>query len=1249
MAVRTEVLQRFGFCCMVLLATLTARVNAAEDAPLFSLDRFEASTRQGPPSPQGEPVPHFLPEDPNERRPPSRTARQRAATMDSGLLEALRLEVQQQRTGTVRLNLFADTSLNAVFERTAPTASGYTLTGRIEGQPASTVVLAVNGEFMSGMVWTAEGIYTIEAIGDATAIRQASSAAFGQCLTAERAPRDLIRRQLPPSPAPSSATPADDGSVIDVLVVYPSLVRRTKGGHRAMRAVIDRDVAFTNAAYRDSGALQRINLVAAVELAYAEAEEDTDMYRLLDHLVDPTSGYMDEAHALRESYAADMVLQHRGDLLGSGPGLVIGGIAGIAYQMTQLSAEDEAPYAFSISNSFAFAHELGHGMGLRHERALDLGNTPFPYSHGYVVHDESESLDGLHTIMGNGRTSKRIPRFSNPQDKYPDANGALIGVPGDAPSDSPAGPADSVRSLNETRQVVANFRRGANRCAYSLSLPPSDLPATGGEYRVQVRTQPDCAWTAHSNDAFVTVTAGVSGTGNGEVAYSVSANNSWEREVAVMVAGEVYLAIQAGERTFGPVAVCQRPWDVYDALEDTLGKPCADITANDLALVRELRINHVGRVEPSWSGAFLGLVNLATLRISSYGLVTLQPGMFDGLPNLYELSLERNSNLQTIQSGAFNGLTNLRELKISESPVTSLQPGAFRGLYNLRELSLGRTRLVSLSEGAFDGLSKLTDLFFFSESLTRVAPRAFRGLPSLEYLVFNDTSIETLPPNIFEGLDSLEGLVLRYHDRLTTLPPGVFNGLPKLWYLDILENALTLLPSGLFDALPSLRRLFVADHDELTLEPGTFNGLSNLEWLLLPDNGLTTLDAGALDGLSDLEVLNLNRNSISDVSALSALTNLKVLHVAVNSISDFSPLVANVGLGRDDWVRLDGNPWSMESLLTHIPALRRRGVEVLTNHAITIGDASAAEGESLVFHVSLHPAWSSDLAVDWEAMDRTGNASPGSDYPANQSGTVTVPAGATHERFLVRTSQDNVAEGAEHFAVLLEPPAGGLPDGVVIDTIFGTATILDDDPPLNPNEAPQAISVLPDVYTVIGTRTSVPAAANFTDPEGDALAISAVSFNPAVVAVRLDEPGVITVEALRPGLAAVVVTATDPHGETAAVTFSVRVSTSRQAVVGANDELALAQDDTVRLDLLASFRELDEHALVFVAESSDPTVATVDVGRNSVTVEAGSEGSATIVVTATDPTGETTALTFTVTVVDAPRRRGLPLWLLSKG
>ena len=54
-----------------------------------------------------------------------------------------------------------------------------------------------------------------------------------------------------------------------------------------------------------------------------------------------------------------------------------------------------------------------------------------------------------------------VMRFSNPDQTYsrvPDTPGDPMGVPGDEPSSSVAGPADARRTLNETRRAVANFR-----------------------------------------------------------------------------------------------------------------------------------------------------------------------------------------------------------------------------------------------------------------------------------------------------------------------------------------------------------------------------------------------------------------------------------------------------------------------------------------------------------------------------------------------------------------------------------------------------------------------------------------------------------------------------------------------------------------------------------------------------------------------------------------------------------------------
>ena len=1268
-------------CCVALLAIFASSIEAAEGKPLFSAERPAAAAPQRPPSARASRATGADPARDEPRLPV--TERERPATMDAERLAALRLDVQEGSNSPILLNLFADTELKTVFERTEPTPAGYTLTGRIEGQPHSTVVLAVNGDMVAGTVWTHDAIHTIEGIGSAAVIRQAGPGAFGQCPTPPH-PERGSSQALPPSGATAthrSAPHDDDGSVIDLLVVYPSLVRRSQGGHRFMRALIDRDVALANEAYRASSAAQRLNLVAAVEVEHAAAEKDANMFRIIRHLESPASGYMDEVHALRDSYAADLVLQHRGDFTGTG--VAIGRVSGIANQMRELSAEAEAPHGFSVSNSFAFSHELGHNMGLRHDRSLDVRNTPFPYSHGYVVTDPPEQLEGAYTIMAYGATEKKLPRFSNPNLRYPDADGVALGVPGDQPSDSADGPADAVRSLNGTRRVVANFRRSANRCAYSLSSP-STVPAAGGAHRVQIDTTPNCAWAVHSNDPFVSITSSAGGTGAGSVSYAVSANPGWEREVALMIAGEVHLTKQAGARALPPPAVCERSRSVRDALVEALGKPCANITAQDLASLRQLWVSFL--YPGPWFGDFLGLVNLLDLEVLNTDLNTLPANVFDGLPNLSKLTLKFNNSLQTIQSGAFNGLVNLHALEIEESGLTSLQPGAFHGLYNLHRLEidttpvplhyvgwnnptgsilmslqpgafhglhnlhalrLHRVRLAELRKGAFDGLSELDELNISSQPLSDVAPGAFRGLPKLTYLVFNATSITTLPPDVFVGLESLEDLVLRYHENLRTLPPGVFNHLPKLTSLDIHETALTTLPNGLFDGLSNLETLWIYDNPGLaTAEPGAFTGLDKLRILLFSDNLLTELIA--LRGLSNLEVLSLNNNAITDISALSSLTRLRNLYLANNLISNVAPLVANPGLSPGDYIRLDGNPWSAGAVAVDIPALRRRGVEVNANAVVRIaGDAQAEEGEPLVFPVALQPPQTRDVAVDWEAPNRgagVGWAEEGMDYLA-QRGTLILPAGAISGSFSVETLEDDRHERDEWFWVDLVA-RGRLVDGLYFEWDHGDAIILDDDAPPDANRPPKAISGLADVYAVAGTQTTLSIAGLFADPDGDALTVAAASTSPAVATADAVQAGMLAIEAVAPGLAGVAVTATDPHGESAALAFAVRVSASPESVADPEDDLAVAMGDAARVDLLASFRELDAHALAFTAQSSNPAVATVRIQGNSATVEPASEGSTQIVVTARDPIGGIRTVQFTVTVGGALSHSHLPAWLL---
>ena len=262
-------------------------------------------------------------------------------------------------------------------------------------------------------------------------------------------------------------------SVIEVAVFYTPAARSQAGGTAQMKARIDHMVAATNTAYRDGGVNQRIQAVAVEEVAYTEGTSDTDLGRLHD----PGDGYMDEVHDVRDRLGADIVLLIR---------RANAGTVSRAYLMTPVSL-GHASFAFgvvaNIGGARHFAHELGHIMGLNHDRFVSCESgscepAAFPYAYGYVnqpgLRPGASSSKPWLTIMaytnqctGNGVACQQLMRFSDPDQTY---QGDPLGIAGLAPSNSWAnGPSDAVRALNRTRGYVANFRQ-----------PPPDITVSFG-------------------------------------------------------------------------------------------------------------------------------------------------------------------------------------------------------------------------------------------------------------------------------------------------------------------------------------------------------------------------------------------------------------------------------------------------------------------------------------------------------------------------------------------------------------------------------------------------------------------------------------------------------------------------------------------------------------------------------------------------------------------------------------------------
>ena len=314
------------------------------------------------------------------------------------------------------------------------------------------------------------------------------------------------------------ASPAPQ-SVIDLLIVYTEAMVTRFGTESGVLARLNNLVAQSNTAYLNSEVAITLRLVATLRTTYSETTSDGVA---LDHMtpsipafgrnvITPTE--LQGVAPLRNSSQADIVMlvrpfrrnAHAACGMANRNGTVgfpMDVYEGWAYGVFSEGLDDEPGHTGGTCPDTAFSHEIGHIMGMNHDRPSLLvdspGANPPPVSYGYGFgygHNAPNCPNGYchmpthGDIMSIAYVNRNLPCFSHPGIRIsPDGqscglslvSGTIAGVAPDTAQEACASTAAGCGAASASCTTNTN-------CAYS---------ARGLNYvRVQVSRWRDAAVT----------------------------------------------------------------------------------------------------------------------------------------------------------------------------------------------------------------------------------------------------------------------------------------------------------------------------------------------------------------------------------------------------------------------------------------------------------------------------------------------------------------------------------------------------------------------------------------------------------------------------------------------------------------------------------------------------------------------------------------------------------------------------------
>ena len=788
----------------------------------------------------------------------------------------------------------------------------------------------------------------------------------------------------------SHENPADTPglSSIDVLALFDDRVYAAYGSDPYTR--IHHLMTLTRARFTDSGTNIRLRTVG------------------IRHTEWNARGLSDELDALMEAHGADMAVQfHAAVGSGSPCPATTGGCAPIGSAANRgLWAPVWAAVAAS-TGADTVAHELGHVLGLAHSARQGEASGAFRWSRGYYVRGAEGRNRPQGTIMTYGQRREFGDRFSSSRTL---CYGERCGVRIDAPDG-----ADAVASLNLLRFQAAALREAipdtdndgfVDAVDASPNDPGSWSDLDGDGFAEAIDPDDDGDGVPDREDAFPfdpAEWADVDGDRIGDNADPVVDDLAPFQDPALRAAVEAALGEPPGA-TLDSVDLAlletlvarNRGIRNLTGLELATGLTTLHLQSNaisdlsPLSRLTALRTLHLDRNDIHDLSPLAGLADLETLRLDDNTLSDIAP--LAGLTRLAALTLDHNRirdlsplaelrelTTLTLSSNAVAtlsplvGLTQIEHLEASDNAFADLSPLSGMRFQELRvgnnNLAAEGLRSLNFAEDAIldlaglrlehlyglPSLENVRELILRDNLISDVSRLAdLTGLRLLDLSANDVTNIRPLVDrNVWRFPHPISDALLRLHGN----PLGrnaIDQHVPTLrsWGLRVQTDDFPDRRPAVAIADPALHRLIsetLAGGFLLVDQTVTTGTISKLKTLRATGAGLS--DLTGLEAARNLEYLFAGSNALTDLTALAELPDLRGLDLSGNDIVDITPLVENPDLRRGDWIVLDDNPLSEESVNVHIPALLERRVAVSFDG---IRLATQAHGEPVQFEVSDH-------------------------------------------------------------------------------------------------------------------------------------------------------------------------------------------------------------------------------------------------------------------------------------------------------